>query len=79
MSGCGGHGPWHHGGCGCGAQAGWGGYGSAGPGYGRSLRRTWRPAESDLEDYIRDLEDEVRAVRSDLEQMRRSRQPGDAG
>jgi hypothetical protein len=72
MGDCCGHGHW--------GQCGWG-YESPvyDPGqgyrYARPPRRGWRPAEGDLEGYVRDLEDQLRAVRADLETLRRTREP----
>lgn len=69
-----GHGPWHHWGpgqgYGYGPGYGPGGYGPGfGPGIGRGPRRRRARAE-DLEEYLGDLEDEVAAVRAELEEMK---------
>jgi hypothetical protein len=82
--GCG-HGPWHHGGPGCGhgywyghGPGNWHGYGPGygygyaagyGPGFAWGSRR-WRPRAEDLEGYVRDLEEELAAVRAELEHLR---------
>lgn len=80
-----GHGPWHHWGpghgCGYGQGHGYGpgyGYGPGpgygyGPGYGPGVVREPRRRRArvdDLEDYLRDLEDEVAAVRTELEDLK---------
>jgi hypothetical protein len=64
-----GHGPWHHWGPGCGYGPGYG-YGPGfGPGVARGPRRR-RARVEDLEDYLGDLEDEVAAVRAELEELK---------
>lgn len=71
-----GHGPWHHWGPGYryGRAYGYGpeyGYGPGmGPGLARGPRRR-RSRIEDLEEYLGDLQEEMAAVRAELEEMKR--------
>jgi hypothetical protein len=69
MACCCGHGPWHR----CGGPGYWPGYGPGyyGPELARSPRRRHARAE-ELEDYLGELEDELAAVRAELEELRGS-------